>query len=103
MFVTLHRNGLRAIFVRTGTPLDQIPPEALRWLGRIERSDDAELNDNTPMLGLSPSAIIFEISVNGYCVLMPPPPSKDSLRRTEFSQRVCDRVTPVRRSLTSQE
>ncbi len=69
MFITLHRNGPRALFVRAGTTLEQVPPEALAWLGAIETSVDSELDAKTPMLGLNPSAILYDLTVHGYCVV----------------------------------
>jgi len=69
MFITLHRSGSRALFVRAGTSLSQIPPEALVWLGTIDISVDSELDATTPLLGLSPSAILYDLTIHGYCVV----------------------------------
>lgn len=72
MYITLHRSGCRAIFVRTGTPLTRIPPEIFRWLGPIQCSDEAELDEDTPLLGLRPAAIVYDILTRGYCVVDTP-------------------------------
>lgn len=69
MLITIHRRGHRAIFVCAGTPLTQVPREALQWLGTVESSADAELEETTPLLGLTPAAILYDITVHGYCAL----------------------------------
>ncbi len=69
MFITIHRHGQRALFVRAGTPITEVPLYALHWLGTIESSADAELKADTPMLGLSPPAILYDITVHGFCVV----------------------------------
>lgn len=69
MFVTLHRSGQNALFVRAGTPLTEIPLHVIQWLGVVETSEDAELEDDTPMLALSPMEIMRHIEADGYCAL----------------------------------
>ncbi|GJG96736.1 hypothetical protein [Cupriavidus pauculus] len=69
MFITIHRHGPRALFVRAGTLITEVPLYALHWLGTIESSADAELKVDTPMLGLSPPAILYDITVHGFCVV----------------------------------
>lgn len=69
MLITIHRRGHRALFVRAGASLAQVPLEALQWLGTAESSADEELEESTPLLGLSPAAILYDITVHGYCAL----------------------------------
>ncbi len=69
MFITIHRHGPRALFVRAGAPITRVPLDILHWLGTIESSADAELTADTPMLGLTPSAILYDITVHGFCVV----------------------------------
>lgn len=72
MFITLHRSGPRALFVRAGTPLAEIPLHIVHWLGPIDSSSDAELDTDTPMLGVKPMAILKHIRIHGFCTLDAP-------------------------------
>ncbi len=74
MFITLHRSGQRPLFVRAGTPWEQIPLYVLRWLGHIDQSADAEMTDEMHIMGLRASAILYDILVHGYCMLDVPTP-----------------------------
>lgn len=69
MFITLYRSGSRALFVRAGTTLAQVPCEVLSWLGVVESSVEAVLDAKTPMLGLNSSAILYDLMIHGYCVV----------------------------------
>nr|WP_315594965.1 hypothetical protein [uncultured Cupriavidus sp.] len=50
-------------------PLTQVPLEALQWLGTAESSADADLEGSAPLLGLTPAAILYDITVHGYGAL----------------------------------
>ncbi len=64
MFITILRNGSRALLVSADTPLTNIPQDVRHWLGGVEASADAELDAKTPMLGLSAAAILNDITVS---------------------------------------
>lgn len=72
MLITLHRSGPRVLFVHAHTPLTGIPREALNWIGQIETSVDSELDVRTAILGLSAPAILYDVTVHGYCAFEVP-------------------------------
>lgn len=69
MQITLYRSARRAVFAPRNHRLEDLPASVRQWLGPIEREDHAELTEQTPMVGLSASAILADIIARGYCAI----------------------------------
>jgi uncharacterized protein YcgL (UPF0745 family) len=67
--ISIHRRGVRALFVAHTHPLENIPPAMLAWLGPPERVESCDFDPHTPLTGLSATEVWSALQRDGYCAV----------------------------------
>lgn len=70
--VTLYRGDCRALLVRSGMMLENLPPHVLRWLGEIRSSQQTEFSETTSMIGISAPAVMYDLLIHGFYLVEEP-------------------------------
>lgn len=70
--VTLYRGARRALLVRVGVELENLPPHVLAWLGDIQSSERTEFSETTSMIGISAPAVMYDLLIHGYFLVEEP-------------------------------
>lgn len=69
MNIRLIRNGDRALFLPANRCFMECPVEVRQWLGEPKYEVLADLSPDTPMVGITPAAILEELRKRGLCAL----------------------------------
>lgn len=69
--VTLYRGARRALLVRSGLELENLPTHVLKWLGEIQSTEKAEFSETTSLIGISAPAVMYDLLIHGFYLMEP--------------------------------
>ncbi|SDO98639.1 hypothetical protein SAMN04488595_103383 [Ralstonia sp. 25mfcol4.1] len=67
--VTLYRGARRALLVRAGLELENLPAHVLKWLGEIQSTEKTEFSETTLMVGISAPAVMYDLLIHGFYLM----------------------------------
>lgn len=69
--VALYRGAGRALLMRSGSRLEDLPPYVLSWLGPIDSVEETVFCEATKLMGISTAAVMYDLLTQEYCLMEP--------------------------------